>query len=97
MPKRSTRLDVNQIAALVVAQATHGEYVPKGVEAIYREREQAAKAALKGKNPAAVMLGRLGGLKGGPARAKSLTKAQKREIGKKGAAIRWGDEGMAKA
>jgi hypothetical protein len=91
MPKRSTRLDVNQIAALVVAQATHGEFVPKGVETIYREREQAAKAALKGKNPAAVMLGRLGGLKGGPARAAALSKAQKQKIGQKGAAARWGN------
>lgn len=90
MPKRSTRLDMNQIAGLVVAQATHGEFIPKGVAAIYREREEAARASLAGKNPAAVMLGRLGGLKGGPARAAALSKAQKREIGRKGAAVRWG-------
>lgn len=43
-----------------------------------------------GKNPAAVALGRLGGLKGGKARAESLTAEQKREIGRKGAEKRWG-------
>lgn len=43
-----------------------------------------------GKNPAAVALGRLGGLKGGKARAKSLTAKQRSEIAKKAAAKRWG-------
>jgi hypothetical protein len=43
-----------------------------------------------GKNPAAVALGRLGGKKGGPARAAKLTKKQLSEIGKKAAAARWG-------
>ena len=42
------------------------------------------------KNPAAVELGRLGGKKGGPARAKKLTAEQRREIAKKGAEARWG-------
>ena len=42
-----------------------------------------------GKNPAAVALGHLGGLKGGPARAAKLTADQLSEIGKKGAAARW--------
>ena len=42
----------------------------------------------KGKNPAAVALGKLGGLKGGIARAKKLTPAQLSEIGKKGVAAR---------
>lgn len=46
-----------------------------------------------GKNPAAVALGRLGGLKGGPARAKSLTKHKRSEIAKKAAAARWGEKG----
>ncbi len=41
------------------------------------------------KNPAAVALGRLGGLKGGPARAKKLSKKKLSEIGKKAAAKRW--------
>ena len=41
------------------------------------------------KNLAAVALGRLGGLKGGKARAKALTAEQRREIAKKGARARW--------
>lgn len=40
------------------------------------------------KNPAAVALGRLGGKKGGPARAAKLSKKRLSEIGKK-AAARW--------
>ena len=42
------------------------------------------------KNPAAVALGRLGGLKGGKARASSLTPEQRTEIAKKAAKARWG-------
>jgi hypothetical protein len=41
------------------------------------------------KNPAAVELGRLGGLKGGKARARSLSAAQRREIARKAARKRW--------
>ncbi len=41
------------------------------------------------KNPAAVALGRLGGKKGGPARAAKLTPEQRKEIAKKAAAARW--------
>jgi hypothetical protein len=43
----------------------------------------------KEKNPAAVALGRLGGLKGGNARAKSLTAKKRKEIAKKAALKRW--------
>ena len=42
------------------------------------------------KNPAAVSLGRLGGLRGGKARADKLTAGQRTEIAKKAAAARWG-------
>ena len=42
-----------------------------------------------GKNPAAVALGKLGGVKGGVARAKALTKKRRSEIAKKAAATRW--------
>lgn len=42
-----------------------------------------------GKDPAAVALGRKGGLKGGPARAKKLGKKKLKEIGKKMAEKRW--------
>ena len=42
-----------------------------------------------GKNQAAVALGKLGGPKGGRARAKSLSAAKRREIAQKAAAARW--------
>jgi hypothetical protein len=42
------------------------------------------------KNPAAVALGRLGGKKGGPARAKALTAKRRAEIAKRAALTRWG-------
>jgi hypothetical protein len=42
-----------------------------------------------GKNPAAVALGRLGGLKGGKARANKLTPEQRKEIARKAAQARW--------
>jgi hypothetical protein len=41
------------------------------------------------KNPAAVALGRLGGLKGGKARAKKLSPTRRTEIAKKAARTRW--------
>lgn len=43
------------------------------------------------KNLAAVALGRLGGLKGGPARAAKLSPEQRREIAQKAARARWAD------
>jgi hypothetical protein len=75
MQKRSSkRRDANQIAFDIVQQATG----------------QAAPPAEPDKNPAAVALGRLGGLKGGKARAKSLTAKQRKDIAKRAAAKRWG-------
>lgn len=44
----------------------------------------------EGKNAAAVALGRLGGKKGGKARAESLTAKRRSEIAKKAAKARWG-------
>ena len=70
-----------------------------------RDRNQLAKAVVDlatgeaeeektedGKNPHAVTLGRLGGLKGGKARAKALTAKRRSEIAKKAAQKRWGKE-----
>ena len=42
---------------------------------------------------AAAALGRLGGLKGGPARAKKLSPKKRSDIAKKAAAARWGKKG----
>ncbi len=46
----------------------------------------------KGKNPAAVALGRLGGAKGGQARAKKLPPSKRVAIAKKAARARWSKE-----
>ena len=43
----------------------------------------------KENNPAAVALGKLGGLNGGKARAASLTPEKRKAIAKKAAAKRW--------
>ncbi len=42
-----------------------------------------------GKNPAAVTLGKLGGAKGGRARAEKLSAAKRKAIAKKAANARW--------
>lgn len=42
-----------------------------------------------GKNPAAVALGRLGGLKGGKARAEKLSAKRRKEIAQYAANARW--------
>ena len=43
-------------------------------------------------NPHAAALGRLGGLKGGPARAAALTPDQRRDIARRAARKRWGQD-----
>ena len=76
MPKRSrTNADMNQIAAQLVA-AHAGQPLPV-------INPQSVK------NPAAVALGRLGGLKGGHARAQKMTKEQRIQSAKKAAQSRW--------
>lgn len=74
-PKRPR--DPNQLAKLIVDIAS-GE-----------ASEPTPAAATQHKDPAAVSLGRRGGLKGGTARAASLTPEQRSEIARKAAAKRW--------
>ena len=69
--------DVNQLAKSIVDQATQEN---KSQEEISQDEAKSAAAAL----------GRLGGLKGGPARAKSLSAKRRSEIAKKAAAARCG-------
>ena len=80
MPKRSSKKpgDANQLAKAIVDEATDES-------AASRDDRQEEPA----KNPAAVALGRLGGKKGGPARAKKLSKKKRSEIAKKAAEARW--------
>jgi hypothetical protein len=49
------------------------------------------------KNPAAVALGRLGGLKGGRARAEKLSARKRKAIARKAAKSRWGKENKSEA
>jgi hypothetical protein len=78
MQKRSRKkVDLNRLAKSIVDQATTDEELQK-------------KAIKEGKNPAAVSLGRLGGLKGGKARAERLSAEQRKEIARKAACVRWG-------
>lgn len=61
-------------------------------EIAFRVLQEATEEAPKdddGKDPAAVSLGRKGGLKGGKARAASLTPEQRKEIARKAASVRW--------
>ena len=62
------------------------------VIAMSESREPPLKDEPPAKNPAAVALGRLGGLKGGKARAKSLSASKRKAIARKAARARWGDK-----
>ena len=78
MQKRSgKKQDINERAFSIVQQLTG--------EAPRMEPD-------KEKNRAAVALGRLGGLKGGKARAEGMTAKQRKAAAKKAAAARWGNK-----
>jgi hypothetical protein len=75
MKKLKRPKDTNQLAKSIVDLATG---------------EKTEEQPKDNKNPHAVALGRLGGLKGGKARAEKLSAKKKSEIAKKAAQIRWG-------
>jgi hypothetical protein len=54
-----------------------------------QEQPESEKKPDTGKNPNAVALGRLGGLKGGRARLEKMTPEQRQEIARKAAQKRW--------
>ncbi len=84
--KGKTPTDINQLAKFIVDRATNEhEHLPTDQSLSTTNRELPTKE----KNPAAVALGRLGGLKGGKARAESLSAEQRKEIAKKAALKRW--------
>lgn len=68
-------IEINKLAAFIVDQATN--------EDKSKEPEQPQK------NQAAVELGRLGGIKGGKARAEKLTADERKAIAQKAAQARW--------
>ncbi len=76
MPKRSRKrpTDVNERAFEIVGEAT-GEIEPTDPD--------------EGKDPAAVALGRKGGLRGGKARAANMTPEQRSQAARKAAQARW--------
>lgn len=75
MPDRSRKpRELNKLASAIVGEAT-GEVEPV--------------PDAPAKNPAAVERGRLGGLKGGKARAEKLGPERRREIAQKAARARW--------
>lgn len=84
MAKKKTSTDVN-VTAFEILQAATGE----PTETNSRNGKPTKKKDLPEKNPAAVALGRLGGLKGGKARNEALSKKRKSEIAKKAAKARW--------
>lgn len=65
--------DLNLLAKKIADLATEGEPAEEPCE----------------KNPHAVALGRLGGQKGGKARAEKLTPEERKEIARKAAKARW--------
>jgi hypothetical protein len=66
--------DTNQLDKFIVDLTTGDADLPKADDA---------------KDPAAVALGRKGGLKGGKARAESMTPKRRSEVAKKAATARW--------
>lgn len=71
---KKTPIDLNKLAAFIVDQTTN-------------ENPELEEQTTK--NPAAVALGRLGGLKGGKARAEKLTQERRKEIATSAAKKRW--------
>jgi len=84
MPKRSGKRprDLNSLAASIVDDATDETPAPEPVE--------------PEKDPAAVALGRRGGLRGGKARAERMSAEERREAAKRAAQARWhGEKGAS--
>ena len=76
--KKKIPTDINQLTRLVADQA-----------AKETTESQPTEKQIKEKNAAAVALGRLGGLKGGKARAERLDPEYRKKIAKKAAMTRW--------
>lgn len=80
MERKKRPTDSNLLARQIVEEAIGEPLIPEKP----KEPEP-----IKEKNPAAVALGRLGGLKGGKARADKLTDERKKEIATQAAKTRW--------
>jgi hypothetical protein len=80
-PRKKKRDSDFAVTAFRVVQEATGQVEPKS--------EETEPELVEGKNPHAVALGRLGGLKGGKARFEKLTPEQRKEIARKAAKARW--------
>ena len=81
MPARSGKERDFAINALRIVEQTIGEHMDGTTLSDPNE----------GKNPAAVALGKLGGAKGGRARAEKLSPTKRNQIAKRAAAKRWSE------
>jgi hypothetical protein len=81
MAKRKKKEHDFAVTAFRVVQEATGQEEP--------ESEETEPESIEGKNPHAVALGRLGGLKGGKARASKLTPEQRKAIARKAVQARW--------
>jgi hypothetical protein len=85
MPKRSSKpkrpTDPNLLARHIVEEVIGEPLTPKKVVAFPPKHKE--------KNPAAVALGKLGGMKGGRARAEKLTAEERKNIAQQAAKARW--------
>jgi hypothetical protein len=90
MPKRTSKkskpTDISQLASAIVEEATGESLLDQPLP------KEPSKEPTHKKNPNAVALGRLGGKKGGDARAKKLSPEQRKAIAQKAARARWGRE-----
>ena len=80
MEKKKRPRDISQLAYQIVQEATQ------------EVKEEPTTTPAKEKNPAAVALGRLGGLKGGPARAKKLSQKKRSDIARAAVQKRWSNK-----
>ena len=84
MQKNKLPRDSNSLAARIVAITTGQDEPDLGT----KPQPKVPKTE-KEKNPAAVALGRLGGLKGGKARAEKLSAKKRKEISKNAVEVKW--------
>ena len=86
MPERSRKRprDLNVLAASIVNEATD-------------ENPEPQPDADAGKDPAAVALGRKGGLKGGKARARKMSSEERSDAARKASQARWSNRHRAES
>ena len=88
MAKKKRPNDINLLARQIVEEATREPLTENPAQEPTKEQPETRE-----KNAAAVALGRLGGLKGGKARAAKLSPEKRKEIAKKAAQKRWEKKG----